>query len=35
MDPEVTSNFDPQFLGQDNLILPQLRVINFGLNISF
>jgi TonB-linked outer membrane protein, SusC/RagA family len=35
MDPEVTSDFDPQFLGQDNLILPQLRVINFGINISF
>mgnify|MGYP002619933685 CR=1 FL=1 len=35
MDPEVTSDFDPQFMSQDNLILPQLRVINFGVNISF
>jgi TonB-linked SusC/RagA family outer membrane protein len=33
-DPEVTSDFDPQFIGQDNLILPQLRSLNFGVNIG-
>ena len=33
-DPEVTSDFDPQFIGQDNMILPQLRTINFGINIG-
>ena len=34
-DPEVTDNFDPQFIGQDNLILPQLRSFNVGVNIGF
>ena len=34
-DPEVTSDFDPQFIGQDNLILPQLRSFNVGVNIGF
>jgi len=33
-DPEVTSDFDPQFIGQDNLILPQPRTINFGFNLG-
>ncbi|RNI29989.1 SusC/RagA family TonB-linked outer membrane protein [Rufibacter immobilis] len=35
MDPEVTSNFDPQFMGEDNLILPQLRTVNVGVNLRF
>lgn len=34
-DPEVTNDFDPQFIGQDNLILPQLRSFNVGVNIGF
>src|SRR5690606_19243157 len=34
-DPEVTDNFDPQFIGQDNLILPQLRSFDVGVNIGF
>jgi len=34
MDPEVTSDFDPQFMSDDNMILPQLRTINFGVNIG-
>ncbi|MBA9078706.1 TonB-dependent receptor [Rufibacter quisquiliarum] len=35
MDPEVTSDFDPQFIGEDNLILPQLRTVNLGVNLRF
>ncbi|WP_257669315.1 SusC/RagA family TonB-linked outer membrane protein [Parapedobacter tibetensis] len=35
MDPEVTSDFDPRFLGEDNLILPQPRIFNFGINLQF
>jgi hypothetical protein len=35
MDPEVSSNLDPRFIGEDNLVLPQPRTINFGINLNF
>ena len=35
LDPEVNSNTDPKFLGNDNLILPQPRTVMFGLNLTF
>lgn len=35
LDPEVNSNTDPKFLGNDNLILPQPRTVIFGLNLTF
>ncbi|ERJ60462.1 TonB-dependent receptor [Sphingobacterium paucimobilis] len=34
MDPEVSSGFDPRYFGVDNMILPQPRIINFGLNLK-
>ncbi|SHK85677.1 TonB-linked outer membrane protein, SusC/RagA family [Chitinophaga jiangningensis] len=35
LDPEVNSNMDPRFLGEDNLILPQPRSFIIGLNLGF
>jgi hypothetical protein len=35
LDPEVNDNLDPKFMGDDNLILPQLRTLNVGVNITF
>lgn len=35
LDPEVSSNLDPRFIGEDNLVLPQPRTINFGINLNF
>lgn len=35
LDPEVSSNMDPRFLGEDNLVLPQPRSFNLGVNLNF
>lgn len=35
LDPEVSSNMNPLFIGEDNLVLPQPRTINFGVNLNF
>jgi hypothetical protein len=35
MDPEVSSDMDPRFLGEDNLVLPQPRSFNAGINLNF
>lgn len=35
LDPEVSSDLDPRFLGEDNLVLPQPRSFNFGINLHF
>lgn len=35
IDPEVSENLDPRYFGVDNFILPQLRTLNIGLNITF
>lgn len=35
IDPEVSDNLDPKFLGDDNLVMPQLRTFNIGFNLTF
>ncbi|CAL1517224.1 TonB-dependent receptor [Chitinophaga sp. MM2321] len=35
LDPEVNSDMDPRFMGEDNLILPQPRSFNIGINLNF
>lgn len=35
MDPEVSSDMDPRFMGEDNLVLPQPRSFNAGINLNF
>ncbi|GEP97071.1 TonB-dependent receptor [Chitinophaga cymbidii] len=35
LDPEVSSNMDPRFIGEDNLVLPQPRSFNAGINLNF
>ncbi len=35
IDPEVNDNTDPKFLGDDNLVMPQLRSFNLGFNLTF
>ncbi|WP_235884414.1 SusC/RagA family TonB-linked outer membrane protein [Pedobacter hiemivivus] len=35
IDPEVNDNTDPKFLGDDNLVMPQLRSFNIGFNLTF
>ncbi|MEN7551919.1 TonB-dependent receptor [Rapidithrix thailandica] len=35
LDPEVTKNFDPRFMAEDNFNLPQPRSFSFGINASF
>jgi TonB-linked SusC/RagA family outer membrane protein len=35
LDPEVNDNLDPRFMGDDNLVIPQLRTINVGVNVTF
>ncbi|WP_298737911.1 TonB-dependent receptor [uncultured Chitinophaga sp.] len=35
LDPEVSSDMDPRFLGEDNLVLPQPRSFNAGINLNF
>jgi TonB-linked SusC/RagA family outer membrane protein len=35
LDPEVSSNLDPRFIGEDNLVLPQPRAFNLGINLNF
>ena len=35
IDPEVSDNLDPRYFGVDNFILPQLRSINVGINLTF
>jgi hypothetical protein len=34
LDPEVSDNLDPRFMGDDNLVIPQLRTLNVGVNIT-
>lgn len=35
LDPEVSSDMDPRFIGEDNLVLPQPRSFNVGINLNF
>ncbi|HEY4287232.1 MAG TPA: TonB-dependent receptor [Puia sp.] len=35
IDPEVNDNLDPKFMGDDNLVMPQPRIIMAGLNLTF
>lgn len=35
IDPEVSDNLDPRYFGVDNFILPQLRTLNVGINVTF
>ncbi|RPE14303.1 SusC/RagA family TonB-linked outer membrane protein [Chitinophaga lutea] len=35
LDPEVSSDMDPRFMGEDNLVLPQPRSFNLGINLNF
>jgi TonB-linked SusC/RagA family outer membrane protein len=35
IDPEVNDNLDPKFMGDDNLVMPQSRIIMGGINLSF
>jgi TonB-linked SusC/RagA family outer membrane protein len=35
LDPEVSSDVDPRFMGEDNLVLPQPRSFNAGINLNF
>jgi hypothetical protein len=35
LDPEVNSDMDPRFMGEDNLVLPQPRSFNLGINLNF
>jgi TonB-linked outer membrane protein, SusC/RagA family len=35
IDPEVNDNLDPKYLGDDNLVMPQLRTFNIGINLTF
>ncbi|AWO02173.1 SusC/RagA family TonB-linked outer membrane protein [Chitinophaga alhagiae] len=35
LDPEVSSDMDPRYMGQDNLVLPQPRSFNLGINLNF
>jgi len=35
IDPEVSDNLDPKFIGDDNLVMPQLRSFNLGVNLTF
>lgn len=35
LDPEVSANMDPRFIGEDNLVLPQPRSFNAGINLNF
>ncbi|TZF86291.1 TonB-dependent receptor (plasmid) [Pedobacter sp. BS3] len=35
IDPEVSDNLDPKFIGDDNLVMPQLRSFNLGINLTF
>ncbi|MGX5817873.1 TonB-dependent receptor [Chitinophaga lutea] len=35
LDPEVSSDMDPRFVGEDNLVLPQPRSFNLGINLNF
>lgn len=35
LDPEVSADLDPRYVGEDNLVLPQPRSFNFGINLHF